>query len=31
LRVEIAETIKLAWPMALTQLGQIAMIRPTSP
>ena len=26
LRVEIVETIKLAWPMALTQLGQIAMM-----
>jgi MATE family multidrug resistance protein len=26
LRVEIAETIKLGWPMALTQLGQIAMM-----
>ncbi len=25
-RVEIAETAKLAWPMALTQLGQIAMM-----
>jgi MATE family multidrug resistance protein len=25
-RAEIAETIKLAWPMALTQLGQIAMM-----
>src|SRR5258705_6629292 len=25
-RVEILETIKLAWPMALTQLGQIAMM-----
>jgi MATE family multidrug resistance protein len=25
-RSEIAETIKLAWPMALTQLGQIAMM-----
>jgi MATE family multidrug resistance protein len=25
-RTEIAETIKLAWPMALTQLGQIAMM-----
>src|SRR5262249_31732088 len=25
-RVEIAETVKLAWPMALTQLGQIAMM-----
>src|SRR5215510_3296276 len=24
--IEIAETIKLAWPMALTQLGQIAMM-----
>jgi len=26
LRVEIIETIKLGWPMALTQLGQIAMM-----
>jgi MATE family multidrug resistance protein len=26
LRIEIVETIKLAWPMALTQLGQIAMM-----
>ena len=26
LRVEILETIKLAWPMALTQLGQITMM-----
>jgi multidrug resistance protein, MATE family len=25
-RTEIAETVKLAWPMALTQLGQIAMM-----
>jgi multidrug resistance protein, MATE family len=25
-RTEIVETIKLAWPMALTQLGQIAMM-----
>jgi multidrug resistance protein, MATE family len=25
-RAEIAETVKLAWPMALTQLGQIAMM-----
>jgi MATE family multidrug resistance protein len=25
-RAEIAETAKLAWPMALTQLGQIAMM-----
>jgi len=25
-RIEIAETVKLAWPMALTQLGQIAMM-----
>ena len=25
-RAEIIETIKLAWPMALTQLGQIAMM-----
>src|SRR5215468_8246367 len=25
-RVEIAETAKLAWPIALTQLGQIAMM-----
>src|SRR5215470_19165106 len=25
-RTEIAETAKLAWPMALTQLGQIAMM-----
>jgi MATE family multidrug resistance protein len=25
-RVEIIETLKLAWPMALTQLGQIAMM-----
>jgi MATE family multidrug resistance protein len=25
-RVEIAATVKLAWPMALTQLGQIAMM-----
>src|ERR1051325_3078653 len=25
-RSEIAETVKLAWPMALTQLGQIAMM-----
>jgi multidrug resistance protein, MATE family len=25
-RIELAETIKLAWPMALTQLGQIAMM-----
>ena len=25
-RAEIGETIKLAWPMALTQLGQIAMM-----
>jgi MATE family multidrug resistance protein len=25
-RAEIADTIKLAWPMALTQLGQIAMM-----
>src|SRR5712691_809381 len=25
-RVEIAETAKLAWPMALTQLGQITMM-----
>jgi multidrug resistance protein, MATE family len=26
LRIEVLETIKLAWPMALTQLGQIAMM-----
>jgi len=26
LRVEVVETLKLAWPMALTQLGQIAMM-----
>ncbi len=25
-RVEIAETVKLAWPIALTQVGQIAMM-----
>jgi len=25
-RAEIADTVKLAWPMALTQLGQIAMM-----
>ena len=25
-RAEIIETIKLAWPIALTQLGQIAMM-----
>jgi MATE family multidrug resistance protein len=25
-RTEIADTVKLAWPMALTQLGQIAMM-----
>src|SRR5258707_13514077 len=25
-RNEIADTVKLAWPMALTQLGQIAMM-----
>ena len=25
-RAEIVETVKLAWPMALTQLGQIAMM-----
>ena len=25
-RVEITETVKLAWPIALTQLGQIAMM-----
>jgi multidrug resistance protein, MATE family len=25
-RAEIAETVKLAWPMVLTQLGQIAMM-----
>lgn len=25
-RTEVAETVKLAWPMALTQLGQIAMM-----
>jgi MATE family multidrug resistance protein len=25
-RAEISETVKLAWPMALTQLGQIAMM-----
>ena len=25
-RVELAETVKLAWPIALTQLGQIAMM-----
>ena len=25
-RTEIAETVKLSWPMALTQLGQIAMM-----
>jgi len=25
-RAEIIETVKLAWPMALTQLGQIAMM-----
>ena len=25
-RAELAETVKLAWPMALTQLGQIAMM-----
>src|SRR5499427_9810059 len=25
-RAEIAVTVKLAWPMALTQLGQIAMM-----
>jgi multidrug resistance protein, MATE family len=25
-RAEIGETVKLAWPMALTQLGQIAMM-----
>src|SRR3954467_7872763 len=25
-RTEIPDTLKLAWPMALTQLGQIAMI-----
>jgi MATE family multidrug resistance protein len=25
-RTEIAETVKLAWPMTLTQLGQIAMM-----
>jgi MATE family multidrug resistance protein len=25
-RTEISETVKLAWPMALTQLGQIAMM-----
>jgi multidrug resistance protein, MATE family len=25
-RVEIVDTVKLAWPMALTQLGQIAMM-----
>src|SRR5688572_26110957 len=26
LRAEIIETVKLAWPIALTQLGQIAMM-----
>jgi MATE family multidrug resistance protein len=25
-RAEVADTVKLAWPMALTQLGQIAMM-----
>jgi MATE family multidrug resistance protein len=25
-RMEVADTVKLAWPMALTQLGQIAMM-----
>lgn len=25
-RVEIADTLRLAWPMALTQLGQVAML-----
>jgi MATE family multidrug resistance protein len=25
-RTEVADTVKLAWPMALTQLGQIAMM-----
>jgi MATE family multidrug resistance protein len=25
-RLELAETLKLAWPIALTQLGQIAMM-----
>ena len=26
LRVDIMDTLRLAWPMALTQLGQIAMM-----